>query len=124
MSQQMNSMRKDMENDKQLGSLMAGLRGQNMDESDFADGSVVMQLVEVAHDDADQLPLAYDPVRIAEFWSRRPVAVIRRVLQLLGACQPAQHSGLQSLLHITHSPLSCICSLQYSKSLPMFFAEF
>ena len=84
MSQQMSSMRKDMENDKQLGSLMAGLRGSNMDESDFADGSVVMQLVEVAHDDADQLPLAYDPVRIAEFWSRRPVAVIRRVLQLSG----------------------------------------
>ena len=84
MSQQMTSMRKDMENDKQIGSLMAGLRGSNIDESDFADGSVVMQLVEVAHDDADQLPLSYDPVRIAEFWGRRPVAVIRRVLQLLG----------------------------------------
>lgn len=84
MSQQMNDMRKNMQEDKQLGVLMAGLRGSNMDESDFADDSVVMQLVEVAHDDTDQLPLAYDPVQIADFWGRRPVAVIRRALQLFG----------------------------------------
>ena len=87
MSQQMTEMRKSMEEDKQIGVLMAGLRGSNMDESDFADDSVVMQLVEVAHDDADQLPLAYDPERIADFWGRRPVAVIRRALQLLGKPQ-------------------------------------
>ena len=73
-----------MAEDKQTAVLMAGLRGSNVDESDFADDSVVMQLVEVAHDDADQLPLAYDPERIADFWGRRPVAVIRRALQLLG----------------------------------------
>ncbi|KAL3162499.1 hypothetical protein ABBQ32_010159 [Trebouxia sp. C0010 RCD-2024] len=84
MSQQMTDMRKSMAEDKQIGVLMAGLRGSNMDESDFADDSVVMQLVEVAHDDADQLPLDYDPQRIADFWGRRPVAVIRRALQLLG----------------------------------------
>ncbi|KAL0029176.1 hypothetical protein WJX79_000719 [Trebouxia sp. C0005] len=83
-SQQMTDMRKSMQEDKQLGVLMAGLRGSNMDESDFADDSVVMQLVEVAHDDNDQLPLAYDPISIAAFWGRRPVAVIRRALQLLG----------------------------------------
>lgn len=63
---------------------MDGLRGSNMDESDFADDSVVMQLVEVAHDDSDQLPLSWDPDRIADFWGRRPVAVIRRAFQLLG----------------------------------------
>lgn len=84
MSQQMTDMRKSMAEDKQTAVLMAGLRGSNVDESDFADDSVVMQLVEVAHDDADQLPLAYDPERIADFWGRRPVAVIRRALQLLG----------------------------------------
>lgn len=84
MSQQMTDMRKSMAEDKQTAVLMAGLRGSNVDESDFADDSVVMQLVEVAHDDADQLPLSYDPERIADFWGRRPVAVIRRALQLLG----------------------------------------
>lgn len=108
MSRQMNDMRKTMEEDKQLGVLMAGLRGSNMDESDFADDSVVMQLVEVAHDDSDQLPLSWDPDRIADFWGRRPVAVIRRALQLLGeplpwlqqkqtehdpCCKHAMHSG-------------------------------
>ena len=84
MSQQMTDMRKSMAEDEQLGVLMAGLRGSNMDESDFADDSVVMQLVEVAHDDSDQLPLSWDPDRIADFWGRRPVAVIRRAFQLLG----------------------------------------
>lgn len=93
-SQQMTDMRKSMQEDKQLGVLMAGLRGSNMDESDFADDSVVMQLVEVAHDDNDQLPLAYDPISIAAFWGRRPVAVIRRALQLLGKLQIRVRHGL------------------------------
>ena len=127
MSQQMNDMRKSMAEDKQTAVLMAGLRGSNVDESDFADDSVVMQLVEVAHDDADQLPLAYDPERIADFWGRRPVAVIRRALQLWG--QIATHDAcifclccvrdayccplvslINSLLPIhclAHSPLHC-----------------
>ena len=34
-------------------------------------------------DDGDVLPLVYDPVKIAEFWSRRPVAVTTRIVQLL-----------------------------------------
>ena len=88
-----------MAEDKQTAVLMAGLRGSNVDESDFADDSVVMQLVEVAHDDADQLPLAYDPERIADFWGRRPVAVIRRALQLLG--QIATHDA-QTFCFVTH----------------------
>lgn len=96
MSQQMTDMRKSMSEDKQIGVLMAGLRGSNMDESDFADDSVVMQLVEVAHDDADQLPLDYDPERIADFWGRRPVAVIRRALQLLG--NPIMHDPASSTI--------------------------
>ena len=38
--------------------------------------------VEVGADE-DDLPLTYEPARIAEFWSRRPVAVLTRVAQLL-----------------------------------------
>ena len=104
-SQQMNDMRKSMQEDKQLGVLMAGLRGSNMDESDFADDSVVMQLVEVAHDDADQLPLAYDPVQIADFWGRRPVAVIRRALQLFGELQV--HSAVFPTCHTCMQQNAC-----------------
>lgn len=56
MSKQMKDMRKQMEEDAQLGSLMAGLRGQNIDDSDFADANVVMRLVEVDRDEQDALP--------------------------------------------------------------------
>ena len=56
MSRQMRDMRSQMESDDQLKSLMAGLRGSNIDESDFADAGVVMNLVEVDKDDEDQLP--------------------------------------------------------------------
>ena len=38
--------------------------------------------VEVGKDE-DDLPLVYEPERIAQFWSRRPVAVATRVAQLL-----------------------------------------
>lgn len=50
-----------MEEDTQLGSLMAGLRGQNIDDSDFADANVVMRLVEVDRDEQDALPQARAP---------------------------------------------------------------
>ena len=33
--------------------------------------------------DEDDLPLVYEPERIAQFWARRPVAVATRVAQLL-----------------------------------------
>ena len=56
MSKQMKDVRKQMEDNEQLKSLMAGLRGQNIDDSDFADDSVVMRLVEVDRDEQDQLP--------------------------------------------------------------------
>ncbi len=38
--------------------------------------------VEVGKDE-DELPLVYDQDQIAQFWSRRPVAVVTRVAQLL-----------------------------------------
>lgn len=56
MSKQMQDVRKQMEENDQLKSLMAGLRGQNIDDSDFADADVVMRLVEVDRDEQDQLP--------------------------------------------------------------------
>ena len=83
LSSQMAEMRASIEKDSQLGSLMAGLRGSNMNSSDFAEDGVVMQLVAVEADEAEQLPLVYNPDAIAAFWSRRPIAVARRVVQLL-----------------------------------------
>ena len=86
MSRQMQEMRSRMEENEQVAVLISGLRGKNIDDSDFADESVVMRLVDVRDDDEDdKLPLAYDPLLIADYWGRRPVAVISRILQLLSA---------------------------------------
>lgn len=38
--------------------------------------------MEVGNDE-DDLPLVYEPDKIAQFWARRPVAVATRVAQLL-----------------------------------------
>ncbi|CAK0782682.1 hypothetical protein CVIRNUC_005877 [Coccomyxa viridis] len=84
MSGQFQDMRAQLESDEQLKILMAGLRGSNLNDSDYAEEGVNMVMVEVeVGADEDDLPLTYEPVRIAEFWSRRPVAVLTRVAQLL-----------------------------------------
>ncbi|KAF5829955.1 ABC1 family-domain-containing protein [Dunaliella salina] len=85
MNAQIKQMRDSMEEDEQLAALMAGLRGSNMDESDFAMKSTKMNLMEVkATEGDDKLPTVYEPQQIAGFWGRRPVSVVRRVLQLAG----------------------------------------
>ena len=89
MSSQVKAMRSRIEQDENVKVLMAGFRGSNLDNSDFAMDSVKMQIVEIARssDVDDQLPLIYNPDLIATFWSRRPVAVMTRVLQLLRELQ-------------------------------------
>ncbi len=84
LSRQFADARKSIEEDSQVASLMAGLRGANIDDSDFADRNVVMRLVEVKNEDGEQLPQVYEPEAIAEYWSRRPVSVATRSAQLLG----------------------------------------
>uniref|UniRef100_A0A7S3R8B9 Protein kinase domain-containing protein n=1 Tax=Dunaliella tertiolecta TaxID=3047 RepID=A0A7S3R8B9_DUNTE len=85
MNAQIKQMRTSMEEDEQLAALMAGLRGSNIDESDFALKSTKMNLMEVrATEGDDKLPTVYDPQQIADFWGRRPVSVVRRILQLAG----------------------------------------
>lgn len=80
----MRDVRSQMEEDENLKVLMASLRGQNLSDADFADSSVQMRLVQVDTDDDEGLPLVYDPEKIADYWGRRPVAVVSRILQLLG----------------------------------------
>lgn len=90
MSAQMKSVRSQMEQDEQLNILMAGFRGSNLSDADFATADVSMALMDVSADDAEQLPLVYDPATIAAYWGRRPTSVIKRILQLLGAHATAQ----------------------------------
>jgi len=78
-------LRAQMNSNPELQTFMAGLRGSNMDESDFAAAGVSMRVVEVEYtSDGDRLPLEYDPELIAAFWARRPLAVLQRCVQLLG----------------------------------------
>lgn len=82
----MKGVREQMEQDEQLSVLMSGLRGSNVDESDFAASDVSMRVVEVSAAsgaDGDSLPLVYDPKRIDEYWLRRPGAVAQRAAQLV-----------------------------------------
>jgi aarF domain-containing kinase len=46
-SQEIKRVRKQMEEDEQLASLMRGLRGSNLRDDQFADKDVTMRLVEV-----------------------------------------------------------------------------
>ena len=86
MSSQIKDMRAQMEEDEDLNTLMAGLRGSNIDDSDFAADGVQMKVVDMSKvkggEGDDQLPLYYDPEIIAKYWRRRPAAVAQRIVQL------------------------------------------
>ena len=87
MGRQMREAREAIAGDETAAALMGGLRGENLDVSDFAAAGQAINLVEV--DDSstaggDALPLTYDPDAIAAYWSTRPVAMVKRVLQVLG----------------------------------------
>lgn len=49
-SEEIKRVRKQMEEDEQLSSLMRGLRGQNLRDSQFADENIQLRLVEVCFD--------------------------------------------------------------------------
>eukprot|EP00798_Chlamydomonas_sp_ICE-L_P012411 gene12411-15603_t len=85
MTSQMKNIRGQMSENEELSAMMAGMRGSNIDESDFAAANVRMNLVEIQKDDDDdeQLPLDYEPAEIASYWGRRPVSIITRMLQLM-----------------------------------------
>ncbi|GIL68594.1 hypothetical protein Vafri_21849 [Volvox africanus] len=83
-SSQMRAVRSKMEEDEQLRVLMAGFRGSNLNEDDFASSGVRMELIETDSDSDHQLPLVYDVEAISAYWDRRPVSVVTRITQLLG----------------------------------------
>ncbi|KAG2654941.1 hypothetical protein PVAP13_1NG558300 [Panicum virgatum] len=83
-SKEIQRVRKQMEQDEQLSTLMRGLRGQNLRDEQFADDNVRLRLVEVeSADNNEGLPLVYSPEIISAYWGKRPRAVATRVVQLL-----------------------------------------
>ena len=75
--------------DERGAALMGALRGRELDSSDFARQGQTVRLVDggaaLGAEAADELPLTYDPERIAAFWRRRPGAVVARVVQIAAA---------------------------------------
>uniref|UniRef100_A0A804ITT8 ABC1 atypical kinase-like domain-containing protein n=1 Tax=Musa acuminata subsp. malaccensis TaxID=214687 RepID=A0A804ITT8_MUSAM len=83
-SEEIKKVRKQMEEDEQLATLMRGLRGQNLTDVQFADENIRLRLVEVpAVNSNEALPLVYDPDIIASYWGKRPRAISTRIIQLL-----------------------------------------
>lgn len=84
MSAEIKKMRAQMEEDEQVATLMRGLRGQNLNDSQFAADDVNMRLIQMDSNDVEELPLVYDPELIKAYWGKRPAAVAQRIVQLLG----------------------------------------
>lgn len=83
-SVEIKKVRDQMEADEQLSTLMRGLRGQNLSDSQFADENIRLRLVEVtAAESSESLPLVYDPDIISLYWGKRPRAVATRIIQLM-----------------------------------------
>eukprot|EP00793_Prasinoderma_coloniale_P006634 PRCOL_00001464-RA len=87
MAAQMKDVRRQMEEDEDLSALMAGLRGSNLNEEDFASADVNMRLLDFDGSSAnvgseDALPLVYSPTGIAAYWGARKGAIAKRIVQL------------------------------------------
>ncbi|KAD7478030.1 hypothetical protein E3N88_01166 [Mikania micrantha] len=80
-SQEIKRVRAQMEENEQLATLMKGLRGQNLSDSQFAADDVELRLVETG-ESSELLPLVYDPASISAYWGKRPRAVATRIMQL------------------------------------------
>ena len=62
-----------------------------------------MQLVEVdmSDDPSDCLPLVYDPTQINAFWSKRPISVATRMIQLMGSHSFQHNDASASVIGVT-----------------------
>jgi aarF domain-containing kinase len=85
LSRGLRDMRQQGADSSDIGAFMASLRGENLNDDDFAAEGQKVSLMSVTGNlnEADaQLPLTYDPEAIYAFWSIRPVSVIKRIIQL------------------------------------------
>lgn len=80
-----NSLRSNLAENEDASNIMKALRGQGMNDDDRAADGVQMRLVdeEIALDGKTGLPYAYDPQILKEYFSKRPLVVIKRLLQVI-----------------------------------------
>ena len=79
----MKDMRAELAQNEEASLMMAALRGQNLNDDDAAVAGLQMRLVDIAPSGNDALPLDYDPEALKAFFSKRPVAVLTRIFQIM-----------------------------------------
>ena len=78
------NIRAQLAEDEDANLVMQALRGQNLNDDDAQVQGLEMRLVDVTSDatGTESLPLYYDPVALKRFFSKRPLAVVTRILQV------------------------------------------
>ncbi|KAL7570131.1 hypothetical protein ACA910_019973 [Epithemia clementina (nom. ined.)] len=79
----MREMRAEMTFDEDSDLIMQALRGKNLNDDDAAVAGLQMRLVDIQVRDGESgLPYVYDPKALKQFFSKRPAAVLTRILQV------------------------------------------
>lgn len=83
-SEMMKNMRSQLNENEDAKYMMQALRGQGMNEDDQAAEGLEMRLVGEESIDGDTgLPYEYDPDALAQYFSKKPFVVARRIAQVL-----------------------------------------
>lgn len=77
-------MREAMNENEDARMVMEALRGKNLNDDDSAVAGLQMQLVDVGvgSDSDDILPYDYDPQALQRFFRKRPMTIVKRILQV------------------------------------------
>lgn len=79
----MQDVRAELAKNEDANLMLQALRGQNLNDDDSAVAGLQMRLVDIAPKENEALPFDYNPQALKEFFSKRPLAVATRILQLL-----------------------------------------
>lgn len=84
LSEQMTSMQSQLDENEDARLLLQALRGQNLNDDDRAVEGLDMKLVDIVveSDETSGLPLSYDPTVLKQFFAKRPLTIVTRLLQL------------------------------------------
>lgn len=78
----MQEMREELMKDQEANMILQAIRGQGLNDDDSAVAGLQMRLVDFAPQDNQEIPLEYDPMALKRFFSKRPLAVLTRILQV------------------------------------------
>jgi len=83
-SEMMKDMRAQMAENEDANFMMQALRGQGMNEDDNAAVGLQMKLVEEdLIDGGTGLPYEYDPLILKDYFSKKPLVVLKRIVQVI-----------------------------------------